>query len=98
MAKRYSGDVSGRVTYRDPSPGSHLRNGDYKVSLSSGGKRKVIYVGAPAYLSHAVDSAKAYDEAFRAAMSFADDMGFDMQFDLAPNGAVRVSRSRPKKR
>lgn len=57
MAKRYSGDVSGRVTYRDSTD-------DYKVTLASGGKRKVVYVGAPAYKVHAVDSPKAYDDVF----------------------------------
>lgn len=82
-----------RVTYRDPKPGSHLRNGDYKVTLSSGGRRKVIYVGAPAFLSHAVDSPKAYDEAAQAAIAFADDEGFDMQPDYTSSG-VHVSRSK----
>jgi len=82
-----------RVTNRDPRPGSHLRNGDYKVTLSSGGRRKVIYVGAPAYLSHAVDSPKAYDEAAHAALSFADHEGFDMQPDTTSSG-WHISRSR----
>lgn len=88
MAKRYSGDVSMRVTYRDV-------NDDYKVTMSSGGKRHTEYIFGPAQRSKliAVDSAQAYDEAAHAALSFSSfgnpeytDRGF------------RITRTRPKKR
>lgn len=82
------------MTYRDPKPGDRNRNGDYKVTLSSGGKRKVIYVGAPAFLSHAVDSPKAYDEAFRAAISFADYEGLSMSPEYSHSGELLIRRAR----
>lgn len=80
MAKRYSGDVSMRLSYRDA-------HDDYKVTLSSGGRRKVVYT---------VDSPKAYDDTARAAIAFAEDEGFDMQPDYTDSG-VRVTRSRRKR-
>lgn len=89
MAKRYSGDVSMRLSYRDA-------HDDYKVTLSSGGRRKVVYVLPPAILQHTVDSPKAYDDTARAAIAFAEDEGFDMQPDYTDSG-VRVTRSRRKR-
>lgn len=72
---RYSGDVTIRINYRQHVPGhGHWRNGGYYCEIALGGKRLgQILVGAPAYLSHAVDSPEAYDETASAAISFADD-------------------------
>lgn len=96
MAKRYSGDISGTVTYRDPKFGSRNRNGDYKVTLSSrSGGKKTIIVGAPAFLSEAVDSSAAYDDTFRAAVAFAEDEGWSAQPDYKRDGSgIRVTRTK----
>jgi hypothetical protein len=66
MAKRTSGEIKGTITYRD-------REGDYKVNLRwpDGGRATMFVLGAPGI---SVDSPRAYDSVFRAAISFADDM------------------------
>lgn len=85
MSVRYSGVVTIRITYRDAStsdvyPDGTPRNfnGTYRCVLSrpkpQGSRTKtyrhVVIVGAPAFLSHAVDSVQAFDDAARAALSF----------------------------
>lgn len=77
---RYCGDITIRVTYLDAygetySDGTiRNRNGKYRCFLRAPGMRSVtIFVGAPAFLSHAVDCPEAFDEAAHAAISFADD-------------------------
>lgn len=69
-AVRYSGELVLRVSWKErPGP-----NGTYTVHISRGGKKlSTQHVGAPASLSHAVDSSKAYDEAAHAAISFSDE-------------------------
>jgi len=78
-ALRYSGEIRIRVTYRDSdgetySDGTFRHpNGFYRCILTCGNERAKIIVGAPAFLSHAVDSSEAYDDVARAAIAFADD-------------------------
>lgn len=70
-AIRYSGQVRIAISYRD----AHK---DYVCHLSVGGKRRgVEYVGAESWWNRqrAVDSAAAFDDAARAALSFAVDSG-----------------------
>lgn len=61
------------LTYRDPRGPVRMANGDYAVSIVGSGVKTKVYVGAPAYLEHAVDSPIAYDRAAHAAISFADE-------------------------
>jgi hypothetical protein len=72
MARRYCGNVSISLEYRDTYV-KGLPNGWYECHLAWPGGRKMVMVGAPASLSHAVDSPKAYDDTAHAAMSFAAD-------------------------
>jgi hypothetical protein len=69
---RYSGEIRIRVTYLDHA--KPLRpNGRYRCFLRGpGGMRTTIIVGAPAFLSHGVDSPEAFDDAARSALAFAD--------------------------
>jgi hypothetical protein len=72
--KRFSGSIEMRITYIDPKFGQNAPNGGYRCFLkSSGGAKATIYVVAPPYLSRAVDSPEAFDDAARAAIVFADD-------------------------
>lgn len=75
---RYCGEIKIRLTYRDASPARpSAPNGFYVCVLrTESGRKTTVVVGAPAYLSHAVDSPEAFDEAARAALAFAvDDKG-----------------------
>ena len=78
-----------RVSWKErPGP-----NGTYVVHISRGGKKLgTQHVGAPASLSHAVDSSKAYDEAAHAAISFSDG---DVQEHavMGPSGHWHIGRS-----
>jgi hypothetical protein len=54
------------LTYRDATS-------DYRVVISADGlQSETVIVGEPKYLAHAVDSSEAFDEAARAAISFAE--------------------------
>ena len=104
-ALRYCGEIRIRITYQD-GPG----NGRYRCYLTAGDTRTrstTITVNAPAYLSHAVDSPEAFDNAARAALAFARDDRGDREgngeaidwdafasFDSA-SGYYFVSRSEP---
>jgi hypothetical protein len=67
---RYSGEIRIRVTY---SAKGHIRNGYYRCHLTGpGNMTATIVVGVPEFLSHAVDSPEAFDDAARAALAFAD--------------------------
>jgi len=71
----------------------------YKCALSvSGKKRGTQYVGIPRSLSHAIDSAMAYDDAAHAAVSFALDEGkideSDCAFTDSGNHITRPKRRR----
>lgn len=69
---RYSGRLRIRVTYVDPKAGD-MHNGQYRCTVAVPGlKHYRVWVGAPAYLEHAVDSPEAFDGAAHAAISFAD--------------------------
>ena len=80
-AIRYSGTIRIRITYLEPylagdkcPAGRSTRlNGEYRCFLRADGYTATIIVGAPAVLSHAVDSPEAFDDAARAAIAFADD-------------------------
>jgi hypothetical protein len=68
---RYCGEIRIRITYLERGP---HRNGSYRCYLTApGGAKVTIIVGAPAYLSHGVDSSEAFDETAHAAISFADN-------------------------
>ena len=71
---RYSGEIRIRVTYVENREGSaRFPNGAYRCFLRGPGNlTATIIVNAPAYLSHAVDSPEAFDDAARASISFAD--------------------------
>lgn len=73
MATRYCGEVKINIKLVETTL---IPSEMYKCSLSVKGKsRGVEYVGVPAYLTHAIDSPKAYDDAAHAAISFALDEG-----------------------
>jgi hypothetical protein len=96
-ALRYSGALRIRVTYLEP-PGHSLAwpsgrstkpNGEYRCAIRSTDHKAIvctIVVGAPAVLSHAVDSPEAFDDAARAALSFAD-----VDWPVAENAATTDS-------
>jgi hypothetical protein len=70
-ALRYCGEIRIRITYL---PRGIHANGSYRCFLKTeSGASATIIVGAPTYLSHAVDSAKGFDDAARAALAFAVD-------------------------
>ena len=95
MAVRYSGNVTIRLTYHDPKVGDRWANGYYICALSWPGGRKSVTVGAPAYLSQAVDSAGAYDDTASAAISFADYEGPEGDFYPAwGDGGPAISRKK----
>jgi len=76
-AIRYSGRATLRLTYRDATS-------DYRVSINSDGlPSEVVIVGEPATLTHAVDSPEAFDDAARAAISFAESLGESCSYDDA---------------
>jgi hypothetical protein len=76
---RYSGEIRIRVTYLDvaydgPDTQARLGNGRYRCFLRGpGGMTTTVIVNAPQYLTRAVDSPEAFDDAARASISFADD-------------------------
>jgi hypothetical protein len=76
MANRYSGTVTIRIRYVDSTRFAH--NGHYHVSMTSPCNMArcgvTMDIMAPNYLSHAVDSAEAYDGVAKAALAFAADM------------------------
>jgi hypothetical protein len=76
---RYSGDIRIRVTYHDRrfedvyEDGTPRNpNGFYRCFLRASNNTTTIIVGAPAFLSQAVDSPEAFSDAARAAVAFAD--------------------------
>jgi hypothetical protein len=78
MATRYSGNVVVSIRWIESNKYPHLpHNGYYRCTLHMhgvGGQRLgVQFVGAPAHLTHAIDSEQAYDETARAALAFAID-------------------------
>lgn len=79
-ALRYSGEIRIRVTYRDARRDDvyidgtpRNPNGSYRCYLRGPvGARATIIIGAPTFLPHGVDSPKAFDDAARAALAFAE--------------------------
>jgi len=101
MPARYSGNVAVRITYHDPTMGSSNRNGTYACKVTWPGGRSSVTVGAPAFLSDAVDSPIAYDDTAHAALAFVsadeDNLATAVGGDFAPaysdNGfAIRRKR------
>ncbi len=67
--KRYSGEIVIRITYIE----TYDPNGMYRCFLKGpNGQTETVFVGAPAFLSEAVDSPEAFDSAAEAAIAFAD--------------------------
>lgn len=107
-ANRYSGDLRIRVAYIDAKPGDVYsdgtlrdRNGKYRCHIRPIGNRFVhttVYVGAPAVLSHAVDSPEAFDSAAHAALSFALNDGWPVEAHAAwvDNAGWHIGRSPSK--
>lgn len=98
MATRYCGSVK-IVCWLRTAP--HVLHGEqYECVISKKGEGRLAteYVGLPAYLSKAIDSPEAYDEAARAALAFAVDEGKvdenDIDFD-EEGIMIAVSRSLP---
>jgi len=73
MAVRFSGNVVIRLSYKD-------YDGQYHCGLSWPGGHKRIIVGHPVHLTMAVDSSRAYDQAARTALAFAENEGTDGDF------------------
>lgn len=77
MAKRYSGDLTVNLQWKDAQKvnGTYPPHGGYYACTVVFDRRVVSRssVFAPAVLHVAVDSAVAYDQAARAALSFAND-------------------------
>jgi hypothetical protein len=72
MAIRYCGSV--KIDCKLIPALGRPHGEQYKCNISLGGLHiGTQYVGLPAHLTHAIDSAKAYDEAAHAALSFASD-------------------------
>lgn len=96
---RKTGNATLRLTYRDRGyRGDYSAvNGSYDVNVSAGRRRKKIIVNAPASMSTAVDSKKAYDEAARAAVSFALDEGMDLDPIYDNSGVVAFESTRRRK-
>jgi len=88
---RYSGEIRIRVTFIDYVPGDVYSdgtprhpNGSYRCFLSVvGGSDATIHVNPPVCRFHAVDAAKAFDEAARAALAFADADGWPVEAHAA---------------
>jgi hypothetical protein len=86
MATRYSGDVTVRVDYVDTKSAYRCR-----VKCADGAKTIIVHPARASQL--AVDSAAAYDETARAAISFADHDGLAVQPEYASvDGNVVVHR------
>lgn len=86
MATRYCGLLTLRLSYRDAS-------NDYRVCIATNGYHlATVYVGTPAYLTHAVDSPEAYDETARAALAFAEDDGGDLSDAAMDDSGYAVTR------
>ena len=87
--KRYSGNVTVAINYVDSE--NH-----YKATVSAGGKRgKTVIVNPPRHLTKAVDSAEAYDNAAKAAVSFAEDDGFDASGAEYTGSGIAIRRHKP---
>jgi len=78
-------------------PAKHMPHGEqYKCDLSIGSQSLGIqYVGLPAHLTEAIDSPKAYDDAARAALSFAvdDDTIDENSLSFNEDGSYVILRS-----
>lgn len=90
MAKRYSGQVTVRIIYRDAT---WKDVGHYDAVVSWPGGHERVSVGEPRILTHAVDSPEAYDGAARAAISFSRCDG-DVAEWAADGSALIVHRSK----
>ena len=96
-AMRYSGELRIRVTYLEPwaagTPAPAGRStrlhGEYRCFIRGpkGTVGKTIHVSAPVVIMSAVDSAVAFDEAARAALSFAFSTGWPVDSHAANDEA-----------
>lgn len=87
--KRYSGNITVTITYVDAKD-------KYKATVSAGEQRGTVYVGPPRHLTRSVDSPEAFDDAARAAISFAGDEGLDIQgADWGGGTSVVIHRKKP---
>jgi hypothetical protein len=92
MATRSSGRAKVSCNYRD-------RQGDYACHISVGGQRVCTeYVGRPRSSHLAADSAEAYDDAARAAISFATSDGKLDESDVAWGDRGPVVARGPRRR
>lgn len=95
---RYCGEIRIRITYQESGPGkAYSPNGTYSCYLTAGERRTNIKVMAPRYLSRAVDSPEAFDEAACAALAFAgegEEHGWNAYASFDDHGYY-VSRSAP---
>lgn len=109
---RWSGEIRIRITYLEKATGKIMPDGRIATMGTPNGKyrcylittenkvpeRETIIVGAPTFLSHAVDSPRAFDEAAKAALAFAcNDSTIDWSAYAAfDDDGYFVSRSAPK--
>jgi hypothetical protein len=92
VAKRYSGDVVVTMIWRDSY-------NCYACSVAASGDIRVVIVGAPACLEHAVDSREAFNETARAAIAFAEHEGLSVQPEYDEElTQVKVSGKPPARR
>lgn len=90
--KRYSGNITVALSFVDSE--NH-----YKCNVSVGGKRgKTIIVNPPRHLTRSVDSADAFDDAAKAAISFAADEGLDTDGADHTGSGVAIHRKAPSKK
>jgi hypothetical protein len=92
---RYSGEIRIRVTYREDTASSpRFGNGTYRCFLRGpGGMTTTVIVNAPQYLTRAVDSPEAFDDAARAALSFTADDAHDHGRSMTEYAAHVIDRS-----
>jgi hypothetical protein len=89
MAKRYSGELVIRLSYRD-------NTSDYHCTVSRNGVHVgTVRVGGPAILQIAVDCPEAYDDTAHAALSFLDHDGAEIaSYAATTDSGWHVGRSK----
>lgn len=89
MTTRYSGNISVKIAWLDSQD-------QYKATVSVAGKRgKTIYVGAPRHMTRSVDHPASFDDAARAAISFAANEGLSVDGADYDGSGVVIHRKKP---
>lgn len=85
MARRSSGDVNVDIKYVDSKSAYRAVVTICKQHPRDRTEREVVWVDEPHHLTQAVDSPKAYDEAARAAITFAERINASSYADWGGN-------------